>query len=80
MSGKEQYIPTKGELVMVANELPLEEGNTFFVQKFVIQHNGLYFCERDDGVFEELIGWKFLIKNQGHEIIEMINSGMRKQA
>lgn len=57
---KEGFSPKPGELVLVSNELP-----NYFVQRFVIFHNGLYFCERDDGVTDKLAGWKYCVKNRG---------------
>lgn len=65
----EQFNPKCGEIVMVSNDLD-HEGRPIHVQKFVIFHNGLYFCERDDGRKDRLIGWKSCIPNQGHEYCE----------
>lgn len=59
----------RGDLVMVRNDPP-EPGGVYYVQRFVTYHNGLYFCERDDGVKDQLIGWKYAIANQGHELVE----------
>jgi hypothetical protein len=56
---------------MVRNSAVAADGqDVYFTQRFVVEHNGLYFCERDDGVQDQLIGWKYCIPNQGHPLKE----------
>jgi hypothetical protein len=55
------WAPKKGELVMVGNT----QNDYYYTQKFVIKHNGLYYCERDDNN-DTLVGWIYCIPNQGH--------------
>ena len=58
-----------GDIVKVANE-PFEESKVFYLQKFVVWHNGWWFCERDDGVTDQLVGWKYCLPNDTeHEYV-----------
>lgn len=60
-----------GDLIMVRNDPPEGKGrDVYHTQRFVVEHNGLYFCERDDSVKDQLIGWKYAIPNQGHLLKE----------
>ncbi len=42
-----------GKIVTVSNG-----GKLNYVQKFVVKHAGRYYCERDDGNLNQLVGWK----------------------
>ena len=68
-----KYEPKIGEIVSVSND-PFGDGCIYYTQKFVIKHRGLYFCERDDGISSELIGWKYCQENiLGHRYYETSN-------
>jgi len=64
----ETYEPDPGEVVAVSNNIP-EELGTFYVQRFVVKHNGVFYCERDDGKTDSLIGWKYCAKTL-HKLVE----------
>lgn len=58
----------KGEIVAVKYPINLDFSNRYdfnnivFIQKFIYEKDGLFYCERDDGI-DGVIGWKQCMRN-----------------
>lgn len=68
----------RGEIIQVSEE-PFADSKVYYAQRFVTIFNGLYFCERDDGVKNRLIGWRYARKDdKNHTINEASDAIYRK--
>ena len=57
------FMPEYCEIIQVS-QVPFDKSGYYFVQKFIAIHDGMYYCERDDGIKDDLIGWKYARPNK----------------
>lgn len=57
------FNPKKGDIIQVAHA-PFANCPVYYVQRFVVRHNKMWFCERDDGRMDRLVGWKYARANK----------------
>lgn len=49
--------------IILSNLNKIDSGYVYYIQRFVVKHNDIYYCERDDGGKDRLVGYEKCEKN-----------------